>query len=542
MADARLIDPRAPSPAPDDFSRATLSTLTRHLNDDDSLARAGGDTTRDLYTLRRPSVRRTVSDDGVALTRLRLLLVSMPLAADIRAPGGFRRQFVYAQTHQANFTRNFVEFLALYGHFAGEDLEELDDESSDTTPLLEPSVPQIPLVYRRVELALTTKTLLLLLKAFIGTGVLFLPRGFANAGWAVASGLLVFFSIVSFYCFLLLIDTKHVTGVTSYGGVGNALYGRAMRNAILTAIVFSQLGFSAAYIVFVLETLGNVLSPLVCVRDLLVCSGGSLSSTLLILVQVLILYPLALTRNIAKLSGPVLVLNAFIFIGIVYVFVYASGHIVAHGVASGVAVARPQWLIFVGTAVFSYEGIGLLLPIEATMKHPRQFTPALTVTMAIVTTVFVTIGGLCYAAFGASTETVVWRNLPLSSPAGALVQVLYATAIILSAPLQLFPAIRILETALFGKLLGKRLAGVKWAKNAFRALVVALTMALATAGAGDLDHFVLLVGSLACIPLIYIFPPLLYTRARGPAPAPLAILALGALMMVYTMWENVRSW
>lgn len=60
----------------------------------------------------------------------------------ILEPGGFRREFVIRRMAEngnpagtegggGRFTRSFVDFLSLYGHFGGEDLEEEDDDSDD---------------------------------------------------------------------------------------------------------------------------------------------------------------------------------------------------------------------------------------------------------------------------------------------------------------------------------------------------------------------------------------------------------------------------
>ncbi len=84
------------------------------------------------------------------------------------------------------------------------------------------------------------------------------------------------------------------------------------------------------------------------------------------------------------------------------------------------------------------------------------------------------------------------------SSKGVLIQVqfLYSVAIMLSVPLQLFPAVRIMENGLFvrsGKIDNK----VKWLKNFFRFLVVIVTTLISYIGAADLDKFVAFVGCFA---------------------------------------------
>jgi len=125
--------------------------------------------------------------------------------------------------------------------------------------------------------------------------------------------------------------------------------------------------------------------------------------------------------------------------------------------------------------------------------------------MISITILFVGMGALSYAAFGSATKTVVLLNLPQDSKLVNAVQLLYSLAILLSTPLQLFPAIRIMETGLFSRS-GKYNPYIKWKKNAFRFFLVAVCAVVAYAGANDLDKFVALVGSFACVPLVYVYP------------------------------------
>ena len=79
---------------------------------------------------------------------------------------------------------------------------------------------------------------------------------------------------------------------------------------------------------------------------------------------------------------------------------------------------------------------------------------------------------------------------------GMQVQFLYSLAILLSVPLQLFPAVRIMENGIFERS-GKQSVLVKWQKNFFRFCCVVFCAALSYFGAADLDKFVSFVGSFA---------------------------------------------
>lgn len=164
------------------------------------------------------------------------------------------------------------------------------------------------------------------------------------------------------------------------------------------------------------------------------------------------------------------------------------------------------------------------------MREPRKFPAVLTGVMAFLLGPCVIItfsthaniplvlfggsGILAYFTFGSQIQTVVLVNLDTSSkmvqsvcifPKATCVeysrytrkvQFLYALAILLSIPLQLFPAIRILENGVFTQS-GKGDTRVKWLKNLFRFGIVLTTTVISWIGAADLDKFVAFIGCFA---------------------------------------------
>lgn len=499
--------------------------------------------------------------------------VSMMTTDEMRAPGGFRRSFIIQRQRRRNpdgnpnqlpnfFTRNFIEFLTLYGHFAGEDLSESEEEleegeeegldeeeviesETESTALLSPTTSRR---HKNKHKSSTFRAILLLLKSFVGTGVLFLPKAFHNGGYGFSSLSLFFCALISYGCFLTLIQTKDKVKVDGYGDMGQIIYGKKMKFAILWSIVLSQIGFSAAYTVFTATNL-----QVFCENVFFSSSSPSSSSSLApyILLQQLVFVPLSLTRNIAKLSGTALIADLFILLGLVYVYFYSTSYIIKNGISSKTMLwlNKSDWSLFIGTAIFTFEGIGLLIPIQESMSHPQHFSKCLSMVMCIVTVIFISCGLLCYSAFGSKVETVVLLNFPHDSPYTLMVQLLYALAILLSTPLQLFPAIKILENWCFPiSASGKNNPKVKWLKNYFRCIIVLLTAFIAYVGANDLDKFVSLVGSFACIPLIYIYPPLLHLKAYWGEQTILRmvldslVLIFGVAVMGYTSWQTIAMW
>jgi proton-coupled amino acid transporter len=409
----------------------------------------------------------------------------------------------------------------LYGHFAGEELEEDDEalgpgeyfssdawegsdeaEPGEGTSLLRPETPgRKKRKYKERSPKGTTTPMgaaLLLLKSFVGTGVLFLPRAFLNGGMIFSSVVLLVVSLLSFYCFILLVNSRlKIDG--SFGDIGGVLYGKWMRRIILASIVLSQLGFVSAYIVFTSQNLqAFILAVSKCMTYI--------DIKFMVLMQLIIFLPLSLIRDISKLGFTALIADVFIMLGLIYLFYYDISTIVDQkGVSDIIPFNANSWTLFIGTAIFTYEGVGLIIPIQESMAHPKKFPSVLGVIMIIITVIFLSAGAISYAAYGSATKTVVLLNLPQDDKFVNAVQFLYSLAILLSTPLQLFPAIRITENELFTRS-GKYNPGIKWKKNFFRFMLVMFCAFVAWGGADDLDKFVSLVGSFACVPLVYVYP------------------------------------
>jgi proton-coupled amino acid transporter len=74
--------------------------------------------------------------------------------------------------------------------------------------------------------------------------------------------------------------------------------------------------------------------------------------------------PLCLVRRIEKFSITHIFADALILITTIVILVYASKHLSENGWGNGVLALNPAtWLDMIGSAVYSYEGIGVVLPL-----------------------------------------------------------------------------------------------------------------------------------------------------------------------------------
>lgn len=71
--------------------------------------------------------------------------------------------------------------------------------------------------------------------------------------------------------------------------------------------------------------------------------------------------------------------------------------------------------LFFGTAIFAFEGIALVLPLQNAMKKPENFSSfygVLNVGMFFVTGIFISFGAMGYWKYGEATEASLTLNLP----------------------------------------------------------------------------------------------------------------------------------
>ncbi|KAE8349877.1 transmembrane amino acid transporter protein-domain-containing protein [Aspergillus coremiiformis] len=518
-----------------------------------SLRLQGGDVHRDLYRIEAKS-KQAKLDKRAASFSFHPREPEDAIEEGVAAlePGSFRRHFVQ-QHKNGNFddpgvTTSFLGFLDLYGNFAGEDLAETEEDSllsEDRESRRLPPSEQSPLLRRtrrrsrvgRPGDASNVKTFFTLLKAFVGTGIIFLPKAFRNGGILFSSITLVTVSMITTLCFHLLLQCRQRYG-GGYGEIGERIAGSQLRSLILASIAISQLGFVCTCFIFTAENIQAFLRAM----------ATDVSTGSLILLQLLVLIPLAWIRNISKLGPVALLADVFILLGLGYIYWYDIATLASRpGIDPTVELFNPQsFTLTIGSSIFTFEGIGLVLPIQSSMRRPQYFDRLLYTVMIIITALFTAVGALSYATFGERTQTEIFSNFPQTSRLVNTIQFLYALAVLVGAPIQLFPATRIMEGRLFGHKSGKGDTSVKWKKNIFRMVLVLCCAFISSVGAGDLDKFVSIIGSFACVPLVYIYPAYLHWKGVAESPwakrGDIAMMSLGFVFMVYTTIATLAVW
>ena len=367
-------------------------------------------------------------------------------------------------------------------------------------------------------------------------------------------------ALLSLWGMMLLLRTrqhleKNGNRVFGYADVGFRVLGPVGKTLVELSILLSQLGFCCVYFAFSNTLLTQIVAknfnlqwshwtagltvlcisaPLVWIRHLKYLAIGNLISDVCIAVSLLyILYVAIYTLEINEnehdwsCTPPSMVSN---------------GTIINEG--GGCFWWNPKsFLLFSGTTVYSFEGIAMVLPIQSSMRQPKDMERLLTWVVAGVAILLVGFGGFCYYIYGASTKNIIISNMP-DNVMTDVTKWMYLLVAIVTIPMCMFPAIRLYEKRLFTK---QRNSGKKITKSFVRTLVTFGCLVIAIVGGKQLDHLVALIGGLFSAPLALVFPPILHLYAGVDNSRVSQILDVGLALFGFSMgflstFVAVKSW
>lgn len=130
--------------------------------------------------------------------------------------------------------------------------DEFDPDLVNKTPMTRRKVKEEKIL-NKVEKLGCFSTFMTLIKGFVCTGCLYLPKSVINGGWLFSNCMLAFSCCLTMYCAMLLLDVRKKLNLTSYTEIGYKTYGNAGRCAVDFALWASQSGFCCAYVYFIKE-------------------------------------------------------------------------------------------------------------------------------------------------------------------------------------------------------------------------------------------------------------------------------------------------
>jgi proton-coupled amino acid transporter len=376
-----------------------------------------------------------------------------------------------------------------------------------------------PYKHRKVEHPTTnSETMFHLLKGSLGTGILAMPNAFAHSGYIVGSLGTVIIGLLCTYCIHQLINAEYelckrrkVPSLT-YTGVAEAALSdgpawckRFAPYSVYIINIFLlvyQLGTCCVYVVFISFNIKYI------------SDFYTEEETDIRVIMLIILLPLIFInwiKNLKFLAPFSTLANAVTLVsfGIILYYIFREPFTVADKIPVG---PLSQFPLFFGTVLFALEAIGVILPLENEMKHPKRFASnfgVLNIAMGLIVVLYVGMGLFGYLNFGKDVKGSITLNLPEKEILAQAVRGMLAFAIFITHGLACYVAIDITWNDYISKRFENSEKSTFW-EYVTRTLLVLITFLLAVA-IPNLELFISLFGALCLSALGLAFPALIQT-------------------------------
>ncbi|OIV92734.1 hypothetical protein TanjilG_00868 [Lupinus angustifolius] len=369
------------------------------------------------------------------------------------------------------------------------------------------SLPQeeedIPLLTNSTPLSSKLKTLANIFIAIVGAGVLGLPYSFKRTGWVMGLFMLFTVAFLTYHCMMLLVHTRRklespfmgFSKIKSFGDLGFTISGPIGRLAVDSMIVLSQSAFCVSYLIFISTTMAFLTTN----------KNETASYFLGLSPKVLFLWgclPFQLGLNsiptlthLAPLSifadGVDIAAKGVVMVEDVFVFFKDKPDLEAF---RGFSV----FLYGIGVAVYAFEGIGMVLPLESETKDKEKFGSVLGIGMGVISVLFGAFGALGYFAYGEDTKDIITTNLG-PGVISAFVQLGLCINLFFTFPLMMNPVYEVVERRFCGS---RYCLWLRW--------LLVLLVSLVALLVPNFADFLSLVGSSVCVILGFVLPAMFH--------------------------------
>jgi len=291
-----------------------------------------------------------------------------------------------------------------------------------------------------------------------------------------------------------------------------------------------QCGFTCGYVQFIVTNLSQI-------THISVYWFG--------LLCLLCFIPIVFVRKIEKFAYFHIAADCVIFATILICSITAGESISANGKGPGVVdFNSAHYISFCGFAIYVFEGIGLIIPIQEAMINPNDFRKVITFTVAFVASLYFFFGSITYYAYGTDTQSPITLNLDPKSPIAIIIIGLYCINLLITYALQSHPAYITLESLWFKN--WPKSKKRMWTKNLTRSILVCITVVAGVVFRDSMDMFLSLIGSIACTPLAFIMPAWFHykivAKSKLSKGIDLFIVIFATFLMLFTTTTTMIEW
>ncbi|XP_037937740.1 proton-coupled amino acid transporter-like protein pathetic [Teleopsis dalmanni] len=366
-----------------------------------------------------------------------------------------------------------------------------------------------------------------LFKGSVGAGLFAMGDCYKNGGLIGATVLLPILAVICVHCERMLIDCSvsavaKTAGATfydypetveksfEYGPLPLRRFSKFMKFIVEMFLCVTQFGFCSIYFVFITENVHQVLEQ----------NGIHISQELVMLITLLPAMIPSLLTNLKYIAPVSMLANFALLFGLVATLTIAFQQGPMPPISErNYFTNGTQMSLFFGTALFSYEGIALILPLRNSMREPKNFSSkfgVLNLTMIVVTALFLFTGFVSYLRWGEEVQGSITLNLEVEEVMSQVVKIIAALGVFFGYPIQFFIMIRIIWPPMKESSSCTQKFPIT-IQVILRFIMVILTFIVALA-VPKLSLFISLIGAMCSTSLAFVIPVLIDFVVRAQVP------------------------
>lgn len=318
----------------------------------------------------------------------------------------------------------------------------------------QPHIDYDPFEHREVEKPNSdVRSTANLIKASLGTGILAGPLAFSNAGWGVGLIGTLFIGFLCTHCIHILVKTSRgcckieKKPLLDYAETCRSVFAngpKSVRRFAGAASIFAEfsllstyVGVCCIYTVLISDSIKQLVDhyvPSVTIPVEYYC--------LILLLPLCVLCQIRYLKFLAVFS---MIANVLLVATYAICLYYIFGGGISF-VDKKVAGDPARYPAFISTVIFAMEGIGVVMPVENSMKKPQNFLgfpSVLVVAMSTIVFLYSTLGLFGYFRYGDVLRGTITLNLPTEEWPAIFAKIFIALSIFFTYPLQFYVVIDI---------------------------------------------------------------------------------------------------